>query len=409
VAPVRFAGPEFYIQASDVNGGVINRSPNLGDVTLPLSPAGGRAVQSGRPWLETRPVENQRLLIYSIPLGVGGRFAGILQLGRSLAEQNAALRTLQEMLIAGSGIVTLIAFLAGWLLAGTALRPIHRITQTAQAIGAERDFGRRVEYSGPNDELGQLAATLNAMLTELQVAYQQTEEALQAQRRFVADASHELRTPLTTLRGNLALLQRDPPIREEDRVPVVQDMGDECERLIRLARGLLTLAHADAGQQLRREPVAVELLVEEVRRDMQILAPERATAGDSMRGVAVLGDRDALKQVLLILVDNALKVTPPDGSITVTAATDGEQVNISVHDTGPGIAPDVLPHIFERFYQGDAARTGAGTGLGLAIAKTLVEAQHGNISVETEVGDGSTFTISLPRAECAPETDTHAA
>jgi signal transduction histidine kinase len=288
----------------------------------------------------------------------------------------------------------------GWVLAGMSLRPIHRLTQTAQTIGAERDFSRRVEHTGPDDEVGRLAKTLNAMLAELQGAYRQVEQALDMQRRFVADVSHELRTPLTTLSGNVELLRREPPISAEDRSEVLADMGSESKRLIRLVNDLLTLARADAHQSLQSEPVPVKPLVEEVCRQARLLAPEREIDCSAPHDVAAWGQADALKQVLLILLDNAIK--HGDGTITVSGEVLEESVALSVRDTGPGIEPAVVPHIFERFATGSETNTGIGagegTGLGLAIAKALVEAEGGTIRVESKPGEGTVFCVALPEA-----------
>lgn len=342
-------------------------------------------------------VQGSLLLIYSKPivqLSTGEKI-GLLQIGRPFADQQQALDTLRSILIIGSGVIPLVAFGIGWALAGTALRPINKISQTAQQIGAERDFGRRVEYKGPQDEVGRLAATFNTMLAELQESFRQVEQALQAQRRFVADASHELRTPLTTIRGNISLLQREPPIEEEDRVAVLTDMLSECERLIRLVNNLLALARADAGKPLRSEPIAIKPLIEDVSRQAQVLHPERMICYDTLLNLTILGDEDALRQVLVILLDNALKFTPADGRITITTAAENGTATISVIDTGIGVDTAAIPHIFERFYRGDVARTGEGAGLGLAIAKTLVEGQHGTLSVHSAVGKGSTFAVTL--------------
>jgi signal transduction histidine kinase len=223
------------------------------------------------------------------------------------------------------------------------------------------------------------------------------QSAYQAQRRFVSDASHELRTPLTTIRGNLGLLQREPPITEADRVAVIDDLVSESERLSRLIADLLTLARSDAGRPLRQEPVPLAPLIGDVVRRLGVLHPERILQELQPEALA-LGDRDALTQVLLILLDNALKFTPPEGTVTITTAAHADQVVLQVKDSGVGIAPDALPHIFERFYQGDTARTGTGTGLGLAIARAMVEGQHGSIAVASRPGQGSTFTVTLPRA-----------
>jgi len=255
-----------------------------------------------------------------------------------------------------------------------------------------------VDYRGPPDEVGQLATTFNGMLQELQGAYRQTERTLQQQRRFVADASHELRTPLTTIRGNLGLLQRQPPIAEDDERAVLSDMVDETNRLIRLTNDLLVLARSDAGRALRQVPVPIGPLVDDICRQGKLLGATQTIVCEAVPEVSVVGDPDAIKQVLLILLDNALKFTPEGGTITLRAAVLDRMAAIHLHDTGPGIAPEALPHIFERFYRSDEARSGEGAGLGLAIAKELIEAQHGQIGVESELGKGSTFTVTLPLA-----------
>ena len=390
-----FGMPLTYTQLLSLEGEVVDRSENLEEVVLPLSDAGWQAVQSGESWVETASVEGERLLIYSTPVIAEDQITEVVQVARSLADQDQYLSTLRRNLLISSGVAILIAFGAGWILSGLVLRPVNRITQTAQAIGAERNLGRRVQYTGPHDEVGRLAMTFNAMLAELQTAYQQLEQALEMQRRFVADVSHELRTPLTTLHGNVELLRRQPPISAGDRTEVLSDMASESQRLIRLVNDLLTLARADARRRLPSEPVRIKPIIEEVCRQAKSLDPARTITCEPLLDMAVLGEADALKQVLLILLDNALKHT--DATITVTTQAIDQRVAVSVHDTGPGIEPEMLPHIFERFYRGKTTRGESGTGLGLAIAKALVEAQNGAIAVESQVGQGSIFTVTLPR------------
>ncbi len=222
----------------------------------------------------------------------------------------------------------------------------------------------------------------------------------------MADASHELRTPLTSIRGNLALLRRDPPISEADRAAVLADTEEESERMSRLVHDLLQLARADAGRPLATEPLEAGTLIDEVCRQVRAIAPVRHIECDTAGTLSVLGDRDALRQVLLILLDNGLKFTPPSAGIWVSASDTADTVTISVRDSGPGIDPAALPHIFERFYRGDAARSGTGTGLGLAIARQLVNAQGGAIDVASHLGEGSVFTVTLPRASQASTADT---
>lgn len=400
----KLAAPQTYVQTIRLDGDVIDRTAGLGEYTLPLSQQGRHTCRSGKPWTEISATDDGRLLIYSQPVRDGGDIVGILQLARSLADYDQSLETLRRILLLGGGIVTLLAVGSGWLLAGTVLQPIDRIMTTAQTIGTERDFDQRVDYehAATDDEVGRLARTFNEMLEELQAAYIQVEETLHQQRRFIADASHELRTPLTTIRGNLELLRRQPPISETDRTAVLDDIVDESDRLIRLVNDLLVLARADAllttqqsaGQLLERESVAVKPLIDELCRQVRHLAPDRTVRCDDILATTVTGNRDALKQVLLILLDNALHYS--DGPISIVIEQRDGEVAISVHDEGTGIAPDLVPHIFERFYQGDSARTGMGAGLGLSIAKTLTEAQGGTIEVASAVGDGSTFTVTLP-------------
>ncbi len=389
--------PGRWAQIRNLDGTIAAQTPDLSGTTLPLSDAGLSAVKNGTGWFEAAQVQDQPLLIYSEPNRVQGQITQIVQTAAPLTDHEQSLANLRLILIVGSGVVIIAAFIIGWLLAGTALGPIHRITQTAQAIGQERDFSHRVSHVGPNDEVGQLAVTFNTMLTELESAYRQLEETLESQRRFVADASHELRTPLTTVRGNIELLRREPPMEAQEHADVLADTKDEVERLMRLVQQLLVLARADAGRQVRREPVALDLLIEDVCRQTKLLAPDRTIVCEASPDVVALGDPDALKQVLLILLDNAHTHTLPQSTIGVAMAVKDDRVVIRVRDTGEGIAPEVLPHIFERFYRGDIARSGTGTGLGLAIAQELIQAQAGTITVESTVGQGTVFTVSLPQ------------
>ena len=391
-------GEIYYIQVRNLDGDIVEYGANVDEtMALPLSEAGLQAVRRGQPWDEIVEIEGERFLVHSQLVREPSRANEIVQVAVSLTRRDADLATLRNILLIGSSITVLIAFGVGWLMAGLTLRPVNRITHTAQAIGAERDFSRRINHPGPDDEIGQLATTFDNMLTELQAAYQQVEQSLQAQRRFVADASHELRTPLTTIRGNIDLLQREPPISHEDQIDVLTDTVNETERLMRLVNNLLTLARADAKRPLRSEPVPVKPLLEEVSQQMKSLAPTRTIICQPNLEADVIGDRDALKQVLLILGDNALKHTPVETSIAIAGNVIGEHVTISVRDNGPGIKPVKLPHIFDRFYRGDDSRVGPGTGLGLAIAKELTETQNGTITVKSQVGQGTAFTLTFPK------------
>ena len=390
--------PGRYTQVRSLDGTIIGQTLDLSGASLPLSDRGLAVIHNGQDLFETAQVQEQPLLVYSRPAANQSGAIQIVQVASPIAQAQQSLNMLRLILLVGCSLATVAAFAIGWLLAGMTLQPIHRITSTARAIGAEHNFSRRVEHHGSNDEIGQLAVTFNEMLSQLESGYRQIESALESQRRFVADASHELRTPLTTVRGNVDLLRRQPPIDRDERAEVLADTTEEVDRLIRLVNQLLVLARADAGQALQREPVPLKPLLEDVYRQARTIGPHRLALAADIPDVRVLADHDALKQVLLILVDNAHVHTPADAQITLAVRLDGDDAAISVSDTGPGIAPDVLKHVFERFYRGAVSRSGPGAGLGLAIARDLTEGQEGTIPVESEVGKGSAFTVTLPLA-----------
>jgi signal transduction histidine kinase len=386
------------ISFMDLKGNLLDHPVNLTDESVTPSPESLQAVRTGQPWIEIVNLKDERLLVYSSPVRVDGAVVGFVQLARSLADRDRSLRALGIALTVGSLLITLAAFGIGWVLSGYTLRPIDRITQSAREIGSERDLSRRVPYKGPNDEVGQLAATLNNMLGELQDAYQQIEQALDLQRSFVADVSHELRTPLTTLRGNLSLLGRRPPLPDKEQKDILADMVGENERLIRLVSDLLALARAQAGPLLQSERVPLPGLIEDVCRQARLLDPERELVCSDLEPEAVLADPSALKQVLLVLLDNAILHGEGTVRVTVHQSPLASQISVSVRDEGPGIAPDILARLFERFYRGKTASQKPGLGLGLPIAKALVEAQNGTLSVESQEKVGSTFIVSLPAA-----------
>ncbi|MCX6023949.1 MAG: ATP-binding protein, partial [Chloroflexi bacterium] len=217
---------------------------------------------------------------------------------------------------------------------------------------------------------------------------------------FVADASHELRTPLTLLRANAEMLERHPDQPIGDNLDLVSDIIAESDRLSRLVNDLLTLARADAGTvQIDRIPVDLSTLAVELATDM---APAAANKGlvlqtEIAAGVTILGDHDRLRQLGLIVLDNAIRYTAA-GTITVSVSIERTMAVLSVKDTGRGVAPEHLPHVFDRFYRTDAARTSedGGAGLGLAIAKWITEAHDGTIAVTSTVGQGTVFSVRLP-------------
>jgi two-component system, OmpR family, sensor kinase len=378
----------------DSTGNLVSSPFGRQQDALPLSSEGLQTLQNKKEWWQTATVSGEKTLIYSRPVIVENKVVYIVQSARPLTERDTALQSLATILLIAGSLMIIIAFGIGWFFAELTLRPIHRITQTAQTIGDERDFTRRVLYTGPPDEVGQLASTFNSMLSRLQDAFQKVEHSLQMQRDFVADVSHELRTPLTTLRGNLGLLRRIPP--PEEQADILNDMVDESDRLIRLVNDLLQLARADTGRALAKEPVDISSALEETGRQARQLDSHREIELTGAPNLQILGDKDALKQVLLIALDNALKHS--SGDIKMRAERKGSWAEIRVQDFGEGIPAEELEHIFDRFYRGNDTATIPGFGLGLPIAKALVESQGGEIHLESKVGQGSTVILRFPIA-----------
>ena len=381
------------VRVLDGSGNLVASPFGNSEDSLPLTSAGLAALKNTQDWWETGTYLDQNVLIYSHPILSNGQVSYIIQVARPLTERNRSLQSLAVTMLVASLLTILIAFGIGWMFSRIILTPIQRITQTARTIGNERDFTRRVSYSGPQDEVGQLATTFNSMLARLEDGYQQVAHSLEMQRDFVADVSHELRTPLTTLRGNLGLLRRTPAIPKDEQSDILADMTDESDRMIRLVNDLLVLARADAGRSLAREAFPILPILDETCRQARQLDPQRDIQLEAA-DLSIFGDRDALKQVLLIGLDNALKHS--NGSVVVSAIKTGAMVEIRVQDHGQGIDPEKLEHIFDRFYRGEDSATIPGFGLGLPIAKSLINAMGGDISMQSQLGQGSSLILRLP-------------
>ena len=381
------------VRILDSDGNLVASPYGRSDDELPLSDEGLETLKQKNEWWQTADVKGREMLIFSRPILAENKVLYILQVARPLSERNTSLETLGSTLLLASSIVVVIAFGIGWLFSGFVMRPIKHITQTAQTIGEESDFNRRVDYKGPQDEVGQLASTFNSMLARLQDSYQRVARTLEKQRDFVADVSHELRTPLTTLRGNLELIRRQPSIPAEEQVDIHNDMVEETDRLIRLVNDLLVLARTDAARDLKQERVPVRSVLDEVARQCLPNYAERVIHIDADKNLAILGDRDAVKQVLLILVDNARKYT--GGEITIRARRQNSKVIIKVIDEGNGLPPEKIDHLFDRFYRRNGDNEAGGFGLGLPIAKSLAEAMNGSISITSEPGKGCEVTLDF--------------
>ena len=293
-----------------------------------------------------------------------------------------------------SGVVTLIAALiASWLVAGRALRPLRVVARTADDIGSTKDFSRRLAVGRRGDEVALLSASFNRMLAALDDAFRALAGALDAQRRFVADASHELRTPLATIQGNAGLLAIGPEVDDHVRRAAAADIVGESQRMARLTDRLLTLARADSGLDLQLAPVQLAQLVAEVARQAATVHPD-LTLTTHLEELGVSGDQDALRQLLWILIDNAARHARVRISVSVQA-NEG-WARLVVADDGPGVPPEERERIFERFYKADPSRRDGGAGLGLAIARWIAGQHHGRIVASEGPEGGAAFFVDMP-------------
>jgi two-component system, OmpR family, sensor kinase len=404
--PVTFVSADTFVQVVTLEGDIIATSDTLGEVRLHFTGEDLAAVRAGVGRYALAEVEGERVRVYTAPFLTRGEPAGAIQVARSFELVDHTLGQLR--LLAGLGVLVALV-LSGVVVritTGVALRPVERVIETAEAIGSSGDLGRRVPPLASSDEVGRLATTFNRMLDRLEAsamalkeAFGRVESALDAQRRFVADASHELRTPLTTIRSNAGLLNQFPEVTAEDRQAALLQIDQETARMSRLVHELLTLARADSGHELPRERVELTLLVEDVVSQARLLSRGRhRIEWEIGPGAEVEGNPDALRQLALLLLDNAVKYSPAGGRISVRLGDDDGRVRLDVADTGIGIAPEELPHIFERFYRADVSRQAGGAGLGLSIARWIAEQHGASIEVASTPGQGSTFTVLLPRA-----------
>lgn len=381
---------------ADENGEIVARSRNLTMFNDLLDPNAG-------PYEESVSVvrHGESLLrVYTVPLpnAEGQESHYYLQVARLLDTYQHLNRVSLTALLMGFAAATASLFVAVLLTPGL-FKPLEDMATAARQITRADDLSRRVPYASRPDEIGDLARAFNQTLERL-------ERLFRTQQRLLADVSHELRTPLTTIRGNLDLMRRmgegDP-----ESLAAIQF---EIERMTRLVGDLLLLARADSGGlPLERKRVELDNILFDVYRQVRMLEPPVEFELAAVDQVTVLGDPDRLKQLFLNLVDNAVKYTPPAGKVSLSLSKKGEWAFFEVSDTGVGIPPENLPHIFDRFYRVDKSRARAqgGSGLGLSIAKWIAQAHGGTIRVTSQVGKGTTFSVTLPLLSPEIEQDTN--
>jgi heavy metal sensor kinase len=377
-----------------VNGGVTyvagppsDRSFEPRTVPVASEPPAGES-------FDRRVLPDQSALLVVVLSRSVGTNAFVIEEGSAEAPIKTTLHRWLVVLVLGLAVLILGAVLGGFLLAQRALAPVDRIINSAERISS-RNLSQRLPVPNTGDELARLSLSLNNMIQRLEDAFKQTQ-------RFLADASHELRTPLTVMQAGLEAITE----KANTKLDVQEVAGstlEETERLRKIVEGLFALSRLDAGEALEKSgPFDLSELVASTADQMCLLAEDKAIAIQRLldQQVIVEGDRSRIKQIVVNLLDNAIKYTPEGGRIGVgVTARDGKAI-LEVSDTGIGIPAEALPYVFERFYRVDKARSRdlGGAGLGLSIVRSITTAHLGRVEARSKEGEGSRFIVELPLA-----------
>ncbi len=344
--------------------------------------------------------------VYAVPVNLPEGSVRVVEAGRSYEPTTETLETFAAVLIGGILVAILLSIGGAYLLARAALSPVSTVVRSARQI-TESDLSKRLPISRPKDEIGRLTITINELLGRLESAFARREEALSRQQRFAADASHELRTPLTSIAGYARMLKdwglEDPDAAREGVTAILE----ESEHMRGLVEGLLALARGDMDAPLKLSTGDLAAVAADAAKAAQAAAGDKVVVeyAPPEEAVEASFDRSRIRQVTAILLDNAVKYTPEEGHVVVSAGQDNDWATIEVSDTGIGIPEEELPLVFERFHRVDPVRTQSapqsGVGLGLSIARQIARAHGGEIEAESEPGKGSTFVLRLPRSKPA--------
>ncbi len=330
--------------------------------------------------------------------------AVFIVIGQPFEDASDDAELLAGVLGAAIPLALILAAAGGWFLARKSLAPVVVMSERARRISAE-NLNERLPVANPRDELGQLAATFNELLSRLDEAFARQQEAFAQQRQFMADASHELRTPLSVIRATSEVTLEEPDCEEGEYREAMVTVGEQARRLTRIVEDLFTLARADTGQRaIERKSFYLDELVTETARAARVLASRKGVTMEYAPApeAPFNGDEGLLRQMILNLLDNSIRHTPVGGRVRLSLERRDSKYAITVADTGAGVPVEAQPHIFRRFYRADKARSRAGetdrggAGLGLSIAKWIAEAHDGRLELAHSDETGSAFITTFP-------------
>jgi two-component system, OmpR family, sensor kinase len=407
---------ETRVSSTPIDGVFVRRSPDLRAFALPEDAVIKVLDQAGQPLAATDPgvdlgppsasIHNVgSLSVATRPVTAADSLPAYVQYARPYEGVNETIARL--WLFLGAGVVggTLLALLAGLAVADRAMRPIKSLTGLARQITSTRDPSKRIPAQAADDEVGELARTMDGMLQALDSARSEREQALERQREFVADASHELRTPLTSIQANLELLQVEGAGSAEDDRHAIDSALSSTKRMSGLVSDLLLLARADAGRQVARTEIDLARIAAGALEEVAPLAGERHLGGQLEGPLPMKGNPDELHRMIRNLLENAVRHTPEKSTVELTARRDGDEALLEVLDDGPGIPAGIEEQVFDRFVRGDGPADtvgGGGSGLGLAIVRAVAESHGGSVDAGKSTYGGARFSIRLP-LETAPE------
>ncbi|MBN2332618.1 MAG: heavy metal sensor histidine kinase [Deltaproteobacteria bacterium] len=387
-----------FVRLLDLSGTIGSRTGNLDDESIPVNREILKRVTQGEVIFETQNLFDAGIPVRFINFPVFDykkKVRGVVQVGTSLEYVQDSMQNLLLILLISLPTLIFVAALAGYFLAGKALKPIRDISATTRHITAN-NLDERITVAVAKDEIGQLSVTINEMLDRLSQSFTKVKQ-------FTADASHELRTPLTILRGEVEVGLRDNRTGDEYREILVSNL-EEIERMSRIVKDLLFLSKADIGQEpLSHESLQLDDMISELLSQFTLLAEQKGIrlSGEIQPVPVMIGDSFRLRQMAANLLANAIRYTPAGGAVVVRLAAVPHGIELIVGDTGIGIPEADLPRIFDRFYRVDKARSRqeGGSGLGLSIVKWIVEAHHGEVLVDSVLDVGTTFTVRLPMVQ----------